>query len=678
MRFTVHTDLTEPVRFAIAEAEKTPAGDDVHVILENTQGMPDQSYRIRRTEEGWEIGSSSDSGFLYGLLYFSKQIFHGAPPREGTVSPLIEKRGIKFNIPLDSRTPSYADASDSASKNIVNMWELSFWREFLDELARNHYNVLSLWTLCPFASWVRIPEYPDASLEDVKRMPGKIRATTEGIGLYSPKMEPELITVKKLTVEEKIDFWRQVMRYAKDRCIEIYFFFWNIYVYGTETSGYGITGDQDDPVTRDYYYCGTKALLDTYPLLAGIGITTGENMHKSTSDVDFIRLTYGRAIQDYLREHPERRFRFIHRLFMSSDNKIAKEFADFNCPFDVSFKYSQAHMYSEVRPHFIDNFLLRKDPSLKVWLTVRNDDMHMLRWGDPGFARAYIDHMPLDQMAGFYMGPDGYTWGRDYMDLRDESHPLYIRKMWYMMMIWGWCSFYRDVSEPFFEEELTARFGVAGPDLYAAWKAASQIIPSVNRVHWHHYDFQWYPEGCCMYHKPPQDELVFADIREFMECLSQQNGTCYSVREYCERLSDGLAMEKVTPQQETESLREDARLIWEKLPGLRSRSSGRRDLAVILDDLEAFACLGEYYAGKIEAAVLLTLFALGTDPSGREKAAEILRGAAVSWEKYSSKISSMYRPEMLGRLFSTVDVASFTENARRDAVCAQHFPSPAE
>ena len=73
MRFTVHTDLTEPVRFAIAEAEKTPAGDDVHVILEKTQGMPDQSYRIRRTEEGWEIGSSSDSGFLYGLLYFYGQ-----------------------------------------------------------------------------------------------------------------------------------------------------------------------------------------------------------------------------------------------------------------------------------------------------------------------------------------------------------------------------------------------------------------------------------------------------------------------------------------------------------------------------------------------------------------------------------------------------------------------------
>ena len=40
--------------------------------------------------------------------------------------------------------------------------------------------------------------------------------------------------------------------------------------------------------------------------------------------------------------------------------------------------------------------------------------MYYLRWGDPDFARAYLTNLPdLSKIAGFYMGPDGYCWGRE-------------------------------------------------------------------------------------------------------------------------------------------------------------------------------------------------------------------------------------------------------------------------
>ena len=45
-------------------------------------------------------------------------------------TPHIERRGIKLNIPLDVRTPSYSDNSDSAQNNIGEMWSFDFWREF--------------------------------------------------------------------------------------------------------------------------------------------------------------------------------------------------------------------------------------------------------------------------------------------------------------------------------------------------------------------------------------------------------------------------------------------------------------------------------------------------------------------------------------------------------------------
>ena len=87
-------------------------------------------------------------------------------------NPYLEKRGIKFNIPLDARSPSYSDDSDSAQANIANMWETNFWAGKFDEMARHRYNLLSLWSLHPFPSMVRVPEYPNVALADVKRKAG--------------------------------------------------------------------------------------------------------------------------------------------------------------------------------------------------------------------------------------------------------------------------------------------------------------------------------------------------------------------------------------------------------------------------------------------------------------------------------------------------------------------------
>ena len=43
-------------------------------------------------------------------------------------APAILRRGIKFNSPLDLRTPSYSDNSDAAQANIPEMWSLDFWQ----------------------------------------------------------------------------------------------------------------------------------------------------------------------------------------------------------------------------------------------------------------------------------------------------------------------------------------------------------------------------------------------------------------------------------------------------------------------------------------------------------------------------------------------------------------------
>jgi hypothetical protein len=81
----------------------------------------------------------------------------------------MSMRGVKFNVPLDLRTPSYSDMSDAAQKNIGVVWDMRFWREYLDALARDRYNFVSLWSLHPFPSMVKVPEFPDGASRSTGR-----------------------------------------------------------------------------------------------------------------------------------------------------------------------------------------------------------------------------------------------------------------------------------------------------------------------------------------------------------------------------------------------------------------------------------------------------------------------------------------------------------------------------
>lgn len=44
--------------------------------------------------------------------------------------------------------------------------------------------------------------------------------------------------VKKITINEKIEFWRKVMEYAHNRGIEVYWFTWNIFSFRWGNPGF--------------------------------------------------------------------------------------------------------------------------------------------------------------------------------------------------------------------------------------------------------------------------------------------------------------------------------------------------------------------------------------------------------------------------------------------------------
>lgn len=659
--------------FGGAELRKAlGTGTEQVAVFSRSVELPEQGYRVSLEDGAIRIAGADTAGALYGMLDTARHFAAGVDRRTlpaRTVTPYLLRRGIKFNIPLDARTPSYADAGDSAQENIAHVWDFSFWQGFLDRMALNTFNVLSLWSLSPFPSLVLIPEYPETALADVKRAGHVPRGTLRGTGLYTEEQEKTLVTVKKLSIEEKIEFWRAVMQYAADRCIDVYLFTWNLYVYGAQYGNYGITDDPGNPVSQDYIRRGTETLIRTYPLLRGIGVTAGENMRREwkidvREDVEWVRDTYGAGIIAALKDESDRRFSLIHRAHMTGPDQMEAVFADFPHTFEMSYKYSMAHVYSAVQPCFGDAFFKSLKGGRKTWLTLRDDDFYLLPWGDADFVRDYLRGLPREAV-GFYLGPDGIVWGKDYAP-RDprRSGAYFFDRHWLTFALWGRLSY--DIDAP---PLWKAEFG--SPPVYEALTEASKALLIPQRVYWHNFDFQWYIEASASY-LDEEDALIFHTLDDIIRGESCPGSGYLSIAEYCGGLLKGEPAPGITPLEAAADIERRCLRALELLEA--AGPEGRADAddrGPAWADIEAMSRLGLYYAYKFRAGVSLCLYRRTQRPADQAEAVAQAEQSAANWTAYSALIAARYRPRRLGRLRNPVSPDMFDHCARFDVVIAQ-------
>jgi hypothetical protein len=673
------------ITFARAEIQAaTPSATAVEFTIDHAMGP--QAYRLERvTRDQWRVIGGDATGAMYGGLDLAEAIRLGTLDRLATDqrvrTPRIAQRGIKFNLPLDLRTPSYSDSSDAAQANIPVMWDRSFWTAFLDDLARHRYNVLSLWSLHPFPSLVKVPEFPEVALDDVWRTRAKLDGNFSGTGsnMVKPEMLADHEVVKKIGMAEKIEFWRWVMACAKSRGIAVYVFTWNVFTWGAEGK-HGITRDMDNPVTKAYFRASVREMVKTYPDLAGFGITAGEGMpHRMDPKIkeQWLWDTYGEGVRDALQDDPGRIVRMIHRFHWTAQSDIIaawKNYPGFPATFDFSFKYSVAHMYSIPNPPFIKPLLENLRPDLRTWLTVRNDDIYTFRFGDPDYVRDYIAHMPAaDQCAGFYMGPDGYIWGRSFLErtapAEDHPRPLVIEKQWYSFMLVGRLAYDPTIPNAHFERMLAHRLsGTDGAQLAAASANATRIIPTITSFFWGDIDEKWFPEACL---SRPRVK-GFYTVRHFVEGVTMPGSGNLDIREWRQKLSSGAPMVGTTPRQIAERLRGLALNAETRIDALRIASPVSAELRDHLDDWLCLARLGHYYAEKIEAACALALYDLSSDQADQATAIRHLERALQHWRAYAQLRDSRYVPALYNRV-EWVDVTALTDSVAADIAIARNW-----
>ena len=684
-----------PGKFAAEEIRREAAakgmtlGDDanatrISITVEKEGNTVTQSYRIRVQNEGGRrvitVRGADATGAMYGGLDIAEAIRTGTLDslKDSDHTPHIAQRGIKLNIPLDLRTPTYTDPSDAAQANIPEMWSMDYWRELFDDMARHRYNLISLWTLNPFPSIVKVAEFPNVALDDVWRTKEKLDGKFSGNGdnFVRPNMLANHEVVKKITIDEKIQFWRDVMQLGRDRGIDVYWFMWNVF-YECSIGKDGLTSDKTAPRTIEYYRASVRETIKTYPLLAGLGITAGEGMpegdFKNISKEQWLWKTYGEGIRDGLKGTPDRKFRLIHRFHMTALGEIKKEFAELPCKLDLSFKYAIAHMYSVPNPSMIKPVLPLLSPDLRCWLTVRNDDIYSFRWADVDYARAFVKAIPgEDRIAGFYMGCDGYQWGRDFLTKNpDGPRQTVMRKQWLSFALWGRLSYEPDLSAATFERLTAARFpGADIPTLTAAWADASKTFPYITRFFWGDIDVKWLPEAC-------RQKRGFYTVRNFVEGGTMPGAGVLNIIEWRTSLLAKQKPDGVTPLEIAATLDANATRALQALPQLQravvTPAGSAKEYAATLGDIEAMSHLGLYYAAKIRGACDLALFDKTGDAKQQTSAVQHLEAALHHWKNYSTAYTRQYVQPVLYNRAGLVDIPKQTEDVAADLQMARDW-----
>ena len=666
------TTLTEPIEFALSELSKVKGREAIqHLILQEDQSLPQQGYR-REVESGLvKLFASSSSGFLYGLLDLSD--FDWTESK--TVNPYIKKRGIKYNIPLDVRTPSYSDGSDMALHSRPQIWEFSFWKEYLDTMALNKYNVLSLWSLSPFPSLVRPKEFAATALDDVMGSSVFPSYTMSGHGLYTPDMYDRLYTIKEISFTEKVNFINAVLAYAKSRCIEVYLFTWNLFCYGTEHAPYQITDDMHNPITRTYIYRSVTALLETYPLLAGLGVTAGEHMSSDAQrDIPYLYETYAQAISDYLDAHPQRKFQFIHRTHWAASDSIKKYYSSYKHPFALSFKYSQAHLHTTVNPPFLKQFLAQSETEFPLFLTLRDDDYYLHRWANHQFVQTYVQNIPHERIEGFYLGSDGYPWGWETVS-RHLRPQLYLQKMWLKTALFGKLAYNPDLPRETFEQLFYERYSQLDRTFFSYFEEASSLLNLVTTLKFRDWDFQWCPELCCQFVHPPIAKLQFVDILDFLESSSMSESGFRSIRETCLHKSRDYEVHDAISVYS--SLYEKTKRILTYVEPMLEKLETRDEIWELVGDVYSLALLGSYYAHKIESAYLLGKAVLAKDKESKGIELHLTKAVQI-WRDYSQSLTHRYKPQRFARLCSYIDPVMFIQSAEHDLHLAKETVRKAE
>ena len=257
------------------DGRKQKAGH--RVVMHTEEGLGREAYSLQPSgTDETRIVATDDKGFIYGAVEYADQVSHKGTLNVEALSeePQMVMRGTCIGLQKTEYLPGHTVYEyPYTPENFPWFYDKEQWLRYLDMMVECRFNSLYLWNGHPFASLVRLEDYP-----------------------FAVEVDDE--TFRKN--EEMYDF---LTREAGRRGIWVIQMFYNIILSKPFADHYGLkTQDRHRPITpliADYTRKSIAAFIRKYPNV-GLLVCLGEAMATIDDDVKWMTETIIPGIKDGL------------------------------------------------------------------------------------------------------------------------------------------------------------------------------------------------------------------------------------------------------------------------------------------------------------------------------------------------------------------------------------------
>lgn len=438
---------------------------DYQIALSCKHSGKAEGYQISRNHQKISIIGNDPSGVIYGCVELAERIRQGKDPIVDE-SPQMVMRGTCIGLQKTVYLPGHAVYEyPYTPENFPWFYDKEEWIRYLDMMVENKMNSLYLWNGHPFASLVKLKDYPFA------------------------------LEVDEETFKKNEEIFSFLTHEADRRGIWVIQMFYNIILSKPFADHYGLkTQDRHRPITpliADYTRKSIAAFIEKYPNV-GLLVCLGEAMATIDDDVTWMKETIIPGIKDGLKASGRTDIPPVVLRSHDTDGPLVlKESLPLYPNIYTMSKYTGESLttYEPGGPWG------ETHRQLAAAAPVHIDNVHILanlepwRWSSPAFIQKTVQAMHrVHHSKGLHLYPQASYWDWPYTadKLPNGERLKQLDRDWMWYQAWGRYAWndQRGADKSYWKKELADYYGIdttAAGHLLNAYDEAGEIAPKLLR-----------------------------------------------------------------------------------------------------------------------------------------------------------------------------------------------------
>lgn len=428
-----------------------------------------EGFTLSRKDKKVQVIGNDGAGAIYGTNKLV-ELLQEDPTLAGLTTlseaPQMKLRGACVGLQKTVYLPGHRVYEyPYTPENFPWFYDKDLWLKYLDLLAKNNMNTVYLWNGHPFASLVKLDDYP-----------------------FAPEVDDA-------TMQKNQEMFGFLVDEADRRGIRVIQMFYNIIISKPFADHYGLkTQDRNRPITpliADYTRKSIAAFIEKYPKV-GFLVCLGEAMSGLDNDIQWMTETIIPGIKDglkasgrtdtppiILRNHDTDGPAVLKASLPLYPNiyTMNKYTGESLTTYEPGGPWGETHrMLAAAAPIHIDNVHILAN--LEPW-----------RWSSPSFTQKAVQAMHrVHHSKGLHLYPQASYWDWPYTadKLPNGERLLQIDRDWMWYKVWGryaWnCE--RGDDKAYWQKQLADYYGIsekAAELVVNAYDEAGEIAPKLLR-----------------------------------------------------------------------------------------------------------------------------------------------------------------------------------------------------